>query len=64
VVDDHPSLPQAGAELLPKGEVGGAVAVQVADLVAADVEAPLPALSVAGPDTGPGGDDVGDPLAG
>src|SRR4051812_13124463 len=55
-------------ELLPDGlgeaEVRGVVAVQVADLLAADGEAVLAAAAEAGLDAGPGRDRVGDGLAG
>src|SRR5690242_12842272 len=59
--------PTLGPQLLPDAlrehEVGGAVAVQVADLAAAEPEAPLAPPAVAGGDAAPGGDLVGDALA-
>ena len=64
MVDDAALLPQRGADLLAEAEVGGVVAVQVADLVAVDVEAELAALSVSGLDPAPRRDLVGDSLAG
>jgi ubiquinone/menaquinone biosynthesis C-methylase UbiE len=64
MVDDAPLLLQGGADLLAEAEVGGVVAVKVADLVAVDVEAELTALSVSGLDTVPRCDLFGDSLAG
>jgi hypothetical protein len=52
-VVDYTSLGlQLGAELRPEAEVGGAVAVQVADLVTADLEANSPRMP--GPASTPG----------
>ena len=44
-------------------EVGGVVAMQVADLAAADLEGELAAAAGAGVDALPGGHLLGDPLA-
>src|SRR5262249_8687826 len=63
MVDDHPALPEVRAEVLAEREVGGAVAVQVAHLVALHAEAPLATLAVTGLDAGPRSHGVGDLLA-
>src|SRR2546423_7949167 len=52
--------PQVAPDALGEHEVGGAVAVQVADLAAAEPKAPLAPPAVAGGDAAPGRDLVGD----
>src|SRR3954466_614838 len=54
---------QLGADVAGEAEVGGAVAVEVADLAAADGEGELAATAGAGFDAGPGRDLAGDALA-
>jgi hypothetical protein len=62
-VGPHPALlPQLGPDLLREDEVGGVVAVQVADLAPADREGELAARAGAGLHPRPGGDLLGDPL--
>src|SRR4051812_27643799 len=63
VVDDAPLLVQLGPHALGEAEVGGAVAVQVADLAPADLERELAATARPGLDALPRGDLVGDLLA-
>src|SRR5262245_8174715 len=55
MVDDASLLSQGRADLLAEAEVGGMIAVEMADLVAVDAEAPLASLAVARLDSGPGG---------
>jgi hypothetical protein len=63
-VGHHPPLlDQLGPDLLREGEVGGAVAVQVTDLPAADGERKLAAPARARLDPWPGGDFLRDLLA-
>ncbi len=54
---------QVAPDRLGEGEVGGVVAVQVADLAALDLECELAAAAGAGLDAWPGGDLLGDPPA-
>jgi hypothetical protein len=60
---DAPLRFQLGPEVLRKGEVGRAVAVQVTYLPAADLEGMLAALARARLYSGPGGQLRGDLLA-
>jgi hypothetical protein len=63
VIDDPPLVAQRGADLSAEAEVRRLVAVEVSDLVAVDPKAPFAPLAVAGLDTGPRGDLVGDDLS-
>jgi hypothetical protein len=63
MVDDPALLPEGGADLLAEAEVRRVIAMQMADLVTVDPEAPLAALAVSGLDAGPRRDLVGDDLA-
>jgi hypothetical protein len=56
VVDDPPLLSQFEPHLFREHEVGGMVAVQVADLSASELEGKLTTPAVAGRDAWPGGD--------
>src|SRR4051794_15044288 len=64
VIDDAALLAEGDADLLAEAEVRRVIAVQMADLMAVDAEAPLAALAIAGFDAGPCRDLVGDDLAG
>src|SRR3954447_4776837 len=64
VVGDAAGVVELLPDALGEAEVGRVVAVQVADLLAADGEAVLAAAAEAGLDAGPGGDLIGDGLAG
>ena len=53
---DAPGRAQLGRELAPEREVGGVVAVEVADLALAEPERELAPLALDGRDAGPRGD--------
>lgn len=63
VVDDAPLGVELGPHVPREGEVSRAIAVQMTDLAAADLERELAAAAGAGLDSRPGGDLVGDALA-
>ena len=64
MMDDPALLEELRPDLLREGEMGGVVAVQVADLAPADPEGELPASPDAGLYSRPGSDLIGDPFAG
>src|SRR5436305_4449723 len=63
VLGDPPLIPQLGPDVLREREVGGPIAVQMADLLATDLEGELTAPARAGLHPRPRGDLHGDLLA-